>query len=95
MRSVSGEQLIFSNTDLLTSRIRNFKRMEKRRVVFSLGIAYETLYDKLAAIPHMIREIIELRENVQFDQPTSRNSEIFPSILRWSTMYWFPISPST
>ncbi len=68
VRSVSGEQLIFPNTDLLTSRIRNFKRMEKRRVVFSLGVAYETPYDKLAAIPHMIREIIESRENVRFDR---------------------------
>ncbi|MBC7169684.1 mechanosensitive ion channel, partial [Candidatus Bipolaricaulota bacterium] len=35
IRSLTGEQLIFSNSDLLSSRIRNFKRMRERRVAFS------------------------------------------------------------
>jgi hypothetical protein len=34
IRSLSGEQLVFSNSDLLQSRIRNFRRMAERRVVF-------------------------------------------------------------
>jgi small-conductance mechanosensitive channel len=38
VRSLSGEQLIFSNSDLLKTRIRNFKRMYERRVVFSVGV---------------------------------------------------------
>ena len=38
IRSLSGEQLIFSNADLLQSRIRNFKRMQERRVVFTIGV---------------------------------------------------------
>lgn len=40
--SLSGEQLVFSNTDLTNSRVHNFKKMEKRRVVFKLGVVYQS-----------------------------------------------------
>ncbi len=40
--SLSGEQLVFSNSDLLSSRIRNYKRMQERRVAFSIGVLYQT-----------------------------------------------------
>ena len=68
LRSLSGEQLIFSNTDLLKSRIHNYKRMQERRVVFTIGAAYETPYEKVAAIPAMLREIIESQQPVRFDR---------------------------
>lgn len=68
IRSVSGEQLIFANSDLLNSRIRNFKRMRERRAVFSIGVTYETPYEKLVEIPSMIRGIIEAQEKTRFDR---------------------------
>ena len=68
VRSLFGEQLVFSNSDLLNSRIRNYKRMLERRIVFSLGVTYQTPYEKLAAIPEMIREIIEAQEMTRFDR---------------------------
>lgn len=68
VRSLSGEQLVFSNNDLLQSRIRNYKRMFERRVVFSIGVTYQTVYDKLANIPAMIREIIEAQDHSRFDR---------------------------
>ncbi|KPK75135.1 MAG: mechanosensitive ion channel protein MscS [Gemmatimonas sp. SM23_52] len=68
VRSLSGEQLVFSNADLLGSRIRNYKRMAQRRIVFSFGIVYQTPLDKLAAIPGMVQEIIESLENTRFDR---------------------------
>lgn len=68
VRSLSGEQLIFSNSDLLQSRIRNFKRMFERRVLFSLGVTYQTPHKKLAAIPGIIRETVESQKNVRFDR---------------------------
>ncbi|MBW2720565.1 MAG: mechanosensitive ion channel family protein, partial [Deltaproteobacteria bacterium] len=55
IRSISGEQLIFSNADLLNSRIRNFGRMTERRVVFSLGVTYQTSAEKLEQIPRLIQ----------------------------------------
>lgn len=68
LRSLSGEQLVFSNTDLLGSRIRNFKRMQERRILFTVGVTYQTPYEKLQAIPGMIREIIESHEGTRFDR---------------------------
>jgi len=68
VRSLYGEQLVFSNSDLLNSRIRNYKRMYERRIVFSIGVTYQTPYEKLAAIPGMIREIIESLEKTRFDR---------------------------
>jgi small-conductance mechanosensitive channel len=68
IRSLSGEQLIFSNADLLGSRIRNYGRMFERRVVFTLGVTYQTPHDKLARIPAIIREAIEEQDKVRFDR---------------------------
>jgi len=68
VRSLSGEQIVFSNADLLQSRIRNYKRMYERRVLFSLGVTYQTSADKLARIPVIIREIVEGCERTRFDR---------------------------
>jgi len=59
LRTLDGEQLLFSNTDLTSSRIRNFKTMKDRRILFVLNVAYETSYDKLKEIPCIIKRIIE------------------------------------
>ena len=68
IRSISGEQLIFSNNDLLSSRIRNYKRMAERRVVFSVGVTFQTPAGQLEEIPSMIREFVESHENTRFDR---------------------------
>ncbi len=68
VRSLSGEQLVFSNGDLLSSRIRNFGRMYKRRVVFTLGVTYGTPKEKLAMIPTIVRKAIEAQDKTTFDR---------------------------
>ncbi|MBE0568029.1 MAG: mechanosensitive ion channel family protein [Krumholzibacteria bacterium] len=68
IRSLSGEQLVFSNGDLLGSRIRNFGRMYERRVVFKLGVTYGTTLEQLKLIPGIIREAIEEHDNARFDR---------------------------
>ncbi|MFQ5815674.1 MAG: mechanosensitive ion channel family protein [Candidatus Hydrothermarchaeaceae archaeon] len=68
IRSLGGEQLVFSNTDLTNSRIRNYKRMEKRRVVFNMGVTYQTSHEKLKEIPTVIRNIIENISDTVFDR---------------------------
>jgi small-conductance mechanosensitive channel len=68
LRSLSGEELIFSNNDLLKSRIRNYKGMYERRVVFSLGVVYRTSHEQLTEIPGIIREIVENQKTVRFDR---------------------------
>lgn len=66
VRALSGEQLVFANSDLTNNRIRNYKTMQQRRVVFSLGVTYDTPADTLREIPNMIREIVEQAENADF-----------------------------
>ena len=68
IRSLSGEELVFANNDLLKSRIRNYKRMAERRVVFSLGVTYQTPFKKLQAIPGWIEAIIREQAMVRFDR---------------------------
>jgi small-conductance mechanosensitive channel len=68
VRSLSGEQIIVGNAQLLGSRIRNYKRMSERRVVFSLGVTYETPHALVARVPGLIREAIERQEGVRFDR---------------------------
>lgn len=66
IRSLSGEQIVLSNNDLLQSRIKNYKRMNNRRILFSLGVVYETSYDKLRRIPELLKEIIDSEPKARF-----------------------------
>ncbi|MBI2429319.1 MAG: mechanosensitive ion channel family protein [Ignavibacteriales bacterium] len=68
IRSLSGEQIIFSNNDLLQSRVRNFKRMYERRVVFTFSVVYETPVEKLQKISSIVRAIIESKSKTRFDR---------------------------
>ncbi len=64
----TGEQLVFSNADLLGSRIQNFQLRQERRCAFTLGVTYDTPREKLERIPGMIQEIVESHENTRFDR---------------------------
>lgn len=68
IQSLGGEQIVFSNTDITNSRLRNYKKMQKRRVLFSLGVTYQTTSDRLKEIPSIIREIVSGVENTAFDR---------------------------
>ncbi len=68
VRSLSGEQIVFGNADLLSSRIKNYKRMSERRALFSVGVTYDTPMEKLNRVPDRIREIVEQQENARFDR---------------------------
>ena len=68
IRSLGGEQLIFSNTDLTSTRLRNYKRMEQRRISFKLGVTYQTPGEKLKKIPGMIEQIIRGIKDTTFDR---------------------------
>jgi small-conductance mechanosensitive channel len=86
LRSISGEQLIFSNADLLGSRIRNYKRMYERRVVFSVAVVYRTAEEKLVAIPEIIREIVQAQAQVRFDRAHFKDFGAYA--LNFEIVYW-------
>ena len=68
IRSLGGEQVILSNTDLTSSRVRNYKRMGKRRVSFKLGVTYQTPLEKLKVMPGIIEKIIKGVKDTTFDR---------------------------
>ena len=86
IRSISGEQLIFSNSDLLKARLRNYKRMQERRIVFSFGVLYQTSPQQLQQIPGIVRGIIEAQERARFDR--AHFSRFGESSLDFEVVYW-------
>jgi len=68
IRSLGGEQVIFSNTDLTDSRVRNYRLMEKRRVLFRIGVTYQTSLNQLKEIPKIIEQIIKNTKDAAFDR---------------------------
>lgn len=90
LRSLSGEQIILANSDLLSSRIRNYKRMQERRVVLTFGVIYQTPEADLRRIPGMVREAICAQDRTRFDR--AHFSGFGASSLDFEAVY-FVLSP--
>jgi small-conductance mechanosensitive channel len=86
IRALSGEQIAVSNSDLVKTRVHNFKRMKQRRVVLVVGVTYDTPASKLERIPTMIKEIIEAQDKVRFDRAHFRS--FGASSLEFEAIYW-------
>jgi small-conductance mechanosensitive channel len=68
VKSISGEQLILSNSDLTKSRVHNFKRMDRRRIQFNFGLVYQTPLDKIQEVPSIVKNIVTSIEGLTFDR---------------------------
>lgn len=68
LRSISGEELIFSNKDLTDSRVKNYRSLRMRRVLFQLNVSYETPNEKLQLIPQLVRDVIYEQRDTRFDR---------------------------
>jgi small-conductance mechanosensitive channel len=66
VRALSGEQLVFANSDLTSTRIRNYKTMQQRRVLITLSVTYDTDVEKLREIPKIIEQIVFDVEDATF-----------------------------
>jgi small-conductance mechanosensitive channel len=86
LRSLSGEQIVMSNADLLSSRVRNYGRMHERRVVFNIGITYETPRELVESIPQLLRDIVCEQGEVRFDR--SHFAKFGPASLDFETVYY-------
>ncbi len=86
VRSLSGEQLVLGNADLLKSRIRNFKRMQERRILFTLGVVYQTPRETAARIPDMLKDVIESTDSTRFDRAHFKS--FGPSSLDFEVVYY-------
>ena len=86
LRSVSGEQVVIGNADLLKSRLRNYKRMYQRRVVFNLDLAFDTPPDALERLPAIIERIVTAQTPVKFDR--CHVASFGDSFIRLETVYF-------
>jgi len=68
VRSLTGELLVVSNTNLLSTLVQNYQRMNERRIFFNVGVTYQTPADKAEAIPQMLKEAIEQQDQTRFDR---------------------------
>lgn len=73
IRSLGGEQIIYSNAELLRMKIQNMQRLDERRVAFLFRVNYDCPADKLRRIPQMVREAIEGNDKVRFDRAHFRS----------------------
>ena len=85
IRSLGGEQIIISNSDLLASRIRNYQRMKERRVHFQLPISTKMTTDKMKEAVSLISAIVSKRDGVRFDR--CHFTEITREALKIETVY--------
>ncbi len=85
IRALGGEQIVFSNSDMLKARIHNYKRMQTRRIAFIVGVTYETAPDKVRDLPRMIAQIIQRQEGVSFDRAHFKS--FGPSSLDFEIVY--------
>jgi len=86
VRSLGGEQIVFSNNDLLKSRIQNLRRMESRRIVFSFGVSYLTPEPVLRELPQMIQQIVLAQSPVRFDR--AHLSSIAAPVFNYEVVYY-------
>lgn len=86
VRSISGEQLVFGNGDLLQSRIKNYKRMAERRIAQNLTVTYQTSSEMLEKIPSIIKAIIVNQTKARFDRCHFLRFQ--DSSLEFELVYW-------
>jgi small-conductance mechanosensitive channel len=65
---LQGEELIISNKNLISTSVRNFKKLQRRRIVFTVKVTSETSVEKLKKIPQIIAKIIKKTELTELDR---------------------------
>lgn len=86
VRSLSGEELVFSNRDLLDSRIQNFKRMWKRRVPLRFSVPHTTPLPIVRQIPGWITEIVKQQKDIELER--SHLDALGTSSVEFEFVYW-------
>lgn len=86
LRSLTGEELVFSNTDLTSSRLRNYKSMKRRRISFSIGVSYQTDLALVKEIPKILADIINGIPETELNR--AHFSAFDPYNLRFDVVYY-------
>lgn len=68
IRSLGGEQVVMSNTELLKQTVSNYKRLQQRRIVFTFGLTYDTTPEQAEAVGAAVKRIVEQSDKLRFDR---------------------------
>lgn len=90
IQSITGEEVVVANNDLLKSRIRNYKRMQERRIVFRFGLTYDTPTETLRQVPDKVKAIIDGLENARFDR--AHFAALGESSLDFEVVYYMTVA---
>ncbi|HUW42380.1 MAG TPA: mechanosensitive ion channel family protein [Rectinemataceae bacterium] len=85
IRAATGEQVVVSNSRLIGGKLHNYKRMERRLVIFPVRVAYGVDPGKLAAIPAILREAVTAQEDTDFGR--AHLKELGESGLNYEVVY--------
>lgn len=88
LRSVTGEQVILSNTELLKSRVRNLGRMQQRRALFTIAVAYDTPHEKLQQMPQLVEAAVAKYSRARFNSCRLKN--LGESALEYEVVFFVP-----
>jgi small-conductance mechanosensitive channel len=86
VRSVTGEQIVFGNSDLTRARIQNFRRLSERRVLLTFRLPLDTPVATLEALPARLKEIVEAQKDVRFER--AHLVDVGESALQLDTVFW-------
>lgn len=86
IRSLSGEQIIISNSDMLSARIRNYKRLKERRIAFVIGLPLSSDPNNVKKAVSLITAVINSKDRVRFER--SHLMSIGRSFLDIESVYW-------
>lgn len=93
IRSISGEMLVFSNADLTKARLRNYRHMQERRIVFPFGVTYDTPPEVMERIPSVVAGIISSQPQARFDR--AHFKDFGDSSLNFEVVYWMNVPDYT
>lgn len=86
LRSVSGEQIVFGNSDLTRARIQNFRRMSERRVLLTFRLPLDTPMTTLETMPTRVKAIVEAQKDVRFER--AHLVDVGETALQFDTVFW-------
>ena len=87
LRALDGQEVIVSNTQLLSKQIDNMTQLHRRRSRYVLGLVYQTPPEKLRALPDKLQAIVEskgahfVRANFTAFGPSSIDFELVFDVL--------------
>ncbi|MFC1732434.1 mechanosensitive ion channel family protein [candidate division KSB1 bacterium] len=84
--ALQGEEIVISNNELTSTRVRNFKKMKKRRIIFGFGVIYGTPTAKLKKIPGIIKKIVKKEKLADIDRVHFK--EFAESSLNYEVVYF-------